>query len=271
VIVGGILYGALVAWRQDDVKKLVAYSSVAHMGFVMLGLAAATQASVQGAILQMVNHGLSTGALFLLVGVIYDRRHTRSITQFGGLATVMPVYAAVFLVVTFSSIGLPGTNGFVGEFMVILGTFASRSLGDWATSQAVFACAGVILAAIYMLSVVQRMFFGPITNDANRSLPDLTVRESIALAPTVVLIFVIGLFPSLLLNQMNPSVGASLEQYRNSRIAYQEMSDESTQAVLLPRRGGPMERGYPEPPRLGTETPLVAKSSRSDDRAVGVQ
>jgi NADH-quinone oxidoreductase subunit M len=269
VIGGGILYGALVAWRQDDVKKLVAYSSVAHMGFVMLGLAAATQASVQGAILQMVNHGLSTGALFLLVGVIYDRRHTRSVTQFGGLAAVMPVYAAVFLVVTFSSIGLPGTNGFVGEFMVLLGTFASQSLGTFATTQAVFACAGVILAAIYMLSVVQRMFFGPITNDANRSLPDLTVRESIALAPTVVLIFVIGLFPSLFLNQTSRSVSAAIEQYRDGRIAYQQMPDEATQAILLPRRGGPLERGYPEPPGPNAESPLAAKSA--NDRMAGAQ
>jgi len=271
VIVGGILYGALVAWRQDDVKKLVAYSSVAHMGFVMLGLAAATQASVQGALLQMVNHGISTGALFLLVGVIYDRRHTRSVGEFGGLASVMPLYAALFVIVTFSSIGVPGTNGFVGEFMILLGTFASQSLGSYATIQGVVACAGVILAAIYMLSVVQRMFFGPVTHDANRGLPDLTVRESIALAPSVVLIFVIGLFPSIFLNQTSQSVGAALEQYRNGRRAYQEMPDESTQATLLPRQGGALEKGYPEPPS-GSSTPApLAQSAKTVVAAAGVQ
>jgi NADH-quinone oxidoreductase subunit M len=128
-VIGGVIYGALVAWRQDDIKRLVAYSSVAHMGFVMLGLFAATPASISGALLQMVNHGVSTGALFLLVGVIYDRRHTRLVQEFGGLAKVMPVYAAVFIVITMSSIGVPGTNGFVGEFMVIMGSFVSVSLG----------------------------------------------------------------------------------------------------------------------------------------------
>lgn len=263
VIVGGIIYGALVAWRQDDVKKLVAYSSVAHMGFVMLGLAAATQASIQGALLQMVNHGISTGALFLLVGVIYDRRHTRSVGEFGGLATVMPLYAVVFLIVTFSSIGVPGTNGFVGEFMVLLGTFASQSLGGYATLQAVIATAGVILAAIYMLGMVQRMFFGPITNDANRSLPDLNVRESIALAPSVVLIFVIGFFPSIFLNQTSQSVGAAIEQYRNGRRAYQEMPVDSTEARLLPREGGALEKGYPEAPVGNLEKSAVAQAAQA--------
>jgi len=266
VIVGGIIYGALVAWRQDDIKKLVAYSSVAHMGFVVLGLAAATQASVQGALLQMVNHGISTGALFLLVGVIYDRRHTRSVGEFGGLATVMPLYAVAFLIVTFSSIGVPGTNGFIGEFMVLLGTFASQSLGSYATLQAVIATGGVILAAIYMLSMVQRVFFGPITNAANRGLPDLNVRESIALAPSIVLIFVIGFFPSLFLNKMEQSVSAALEQYRDGRRAYQEMPDESRQARLLPRRGGALEKGYPEPPENSADESAVAHSAPAQAR-----
>jgi NADH-quinone oxidoreductase subunit M len=267
VIVGGILYGALVAWRQDDVKKLVAYSSVAHMGFVMLGLAAATQSGIQGAILQMVNHGVSTGALFLLVGVIYDRRHTRSVSEFGGLASVMPLYAVVFLIVTFSSIGVPGTNGFVGEFMVLLGTFASQSLGAYATLQAVIASAGVILAAIYMLGMVQRMFFGPVTHEANRQLPDLNVRESIAVAPSIVLIFVIGLFPSLFLNKTTQSVSAAIEQYRDGRRAYQELSDESTQSTLLPREGGTLEKGYPEPPE-GTR---VAHADKPTTGTAGAQ
>jgi NADH-quinone oxidoreductase subunit M len=165
---GGIIYGALVAWKQDDVKRLVAYSSVAHMGFVMLGCFAATPAGLEGAILQMINHGISTGALFLLVGVIYDRRHTRLVREFGGLAKVMPVYAALFVIVTMSSVGVPGTNGFVGEFLIIMGTFVSSTLGGNAKLQAGLASAGVILAAVYMLSVVQRMFFGPLSNPKNQ-------------------------------------------------------------------------------------------------------
>jgi NADH-quinone oxidoreductase subunit M len=248
VTVGGIIYGALVAWRQDDVKKLVAYSSVAHMGFVMLGFVAATRASMQGALLQIVNHGISTGALFLLVGVIYDRRHTRSVKQFGGLAQVMPIYAAVFVVMTMASIGVPGTNGFVGEFMVILGTFASQTLGTWATGQATIAAAGVILAAIYMLSMVQKMFFGPLNHSENQSLTDLTVRETLTVAPLVIMVFAIGLFPSIILDKTSDSVTDVLEQYRESRMAHQAMPDESHNAVLLPRRGGPLERGYPEAP-----------------------
>lgn len=270
VIVAGILYGALVAWRQDDVKKLVAYSSVAHMGFVMLGFAAATQASVQGALLQMINHGISTGALFLLVGVIYDRRHTRSVQEFGGLASVMPIYAAVFVIVTLSSIGVPGTNGFVGEFMVLLGTFASQSLGNFATIQATLATVGVILAALYMLTMVQRMFFGPLSNNANRSLPDLTVRETIALAPAIVLIFVIGLFPSLFLDKSTQSVTAVIENYRDGRRAYQDMPDDANRAVLLPRRGGPLEQGYPEPP-ADADRPTVASASEAKPSLVGAQ
>ncbi|MEO6599527.1 MAG: NADH-quinone oxidoreductase subunit M [Polyangiaceae bacterium] len=155
---GGIVYGALVAWKQEDFKSLVAYSSVAHMGFVMLGLFAGTQAGMEGAVLQMLNHGVSSGALFLLVGVVYDRRHTRQIKEFGGLAKVMPVYAAIFVIVTMSSIGVPGTNGFVGEFMIIMGTFVSQTLGGQARLQGALATSGVILAAVYMLSVVQRVF-----------------------------------------------------------------------------------------------------------------
>ena len=271
VIVAGIIYGALVAWRQDDIKKLVAYSSVAHMGFVMLGLAAATQASVQGALLQMVNHGVSTGALFLLVGVIYDRRHTRSVQEFGGLATVMPLYAVAFIIVTFSSIGVPGTNGFVGEFMVLLGTFASQTLGHFATMQATLASAGVILAALYMLSMVQRVFFGPVTKEANRSLPDLTVRESIALAPALVLIFVIGLFPSLFLNQSSQSVAAVLEQYHDGIRAFHDMSGESATPTLLPRRGGPLEMGYPEAPPNTVEPSKVAVTGPATSRTLGAQ
>ncbi len=198
----GILYGALVAWRQDDIKRLIAYSSIAHLGYVMLGLFAATPASLEGAVLQMVNHGISTGALFLLIGVIYDRRHTRQIDEFGGLAKVMPLYATIFVIVTLASVGLPGTNGFVGEFMVITGTFVSTKLGHFNGIQAVGAAIGVILGAIYMLHVVQKMFFGPVTKDDNRNLPDLNRREIFALAPLVALIFVIGFFPNIFLSQI---------------------------------------------------------------------
>ena len=218
-VLGGIVYGALCSWKQDDFKRLIAYSSVAHLGYVMLGLFANTHASTQGALLQMVNHGISTGALFLLVGVIYDRRHTREIKEFGGLAKVMPVYATVFIIVTMASIGVPGTNGFVGEFMVIVGTYTSPYLGKFGGIDAVVAAFGVILAAIYMLSVVQKVFFGPIKNPANRYLPDLNARETIALAPLVIMIFVIGLFPSTFLSRSSESVG---DFHTRNRLVWNE-------------------------------------------------
>jgi NADH-quinone oxidoreductase subunit M len=209
-VLGGILYGALCAWRQDDLKRLVAYSSVAHLGYVMLGLFAGTQSSMEGAILQMVNHGVSTGALFLLVGVIYDRRHTRMFDDFGGLAKVMPIYAALFVIATMSSIGLPGTNGFTGEFLIIVGTFTSNKLGHVNGIQAVGAALGVILAALYMLTAVQKMFFGPITRDENRHLKDINTREILAVAPLIIAIFVLGLAPNILLSQMRDAVARTI-------------------------------------------------------------
>jgi NADH-quinone oxidoreductase subunit M len=201
-VLGGILYGALCAWRQDDVKRLVAYSSVAHLGYVMLGLFACTGASLEGAVLQMVNHGISTGALFLLVGVLYDRRHTRMVDEYGGIAKVMPIYAALFVVATLASVGLPGTNGFIGEFMIITGTFVSNKLGHVNGIQSVGAAIGVILGALYMLSVVQKVFFGPITKNENKKLADVNARELVSLAPLVAMIFVIGLFPNVFLSQI---------------------------------------------------------------------
>jgi NADH-quinone oxidoreductase subunit M len=201
-VMGGIIYGALCALRQDDVKRLVAYSSVAHLGYVMLGIFACTPASLEGSVLQMVNHGISTGALFLLVGVLYDRRHTRQLDEFGGLAKPMPVYATLFVIVTLSSIGLPGTNGFVGEFMVITGTFVSRHLGAFNGVQAVGAAIGVILGALYMLAAVQKMFFGPITKHENDNLQDINRRELFAVAPLVAMIFVIGFFPNIFLSRI---------------------------------------------------------------------
>jgi NADH-quinone oxidoreductase subunit M len=184
-----IVYGALVSLMQKDMKKLIAYSSVSHMGFVMLGLFALTPLAAKGAVLQMVNHGVSTGALFLVVGVLYERRHTRLISEFGGLASRMPVYAAVFLIMTMSSIGLPGLNGFIGEFMILMGTFPVSWL--WTA----IAATGIILGAGYMLWLYQRVMFGPLTNPANESLKDLTLRELATFLPLIVLVFWIGVFP----------------------------------------------------------------------------
>ncbi len=217
-VVGGILYGALCAWRQGDVKRLVAYSSVAHLGYVMLGLFAATPASLEGAVLQMVNHGISTGALFLLVGVIYDRRHTRQLSEFGGLAKVMPVYATLFIIATVASIGLPGTNGFIGEFMVITGTYVSHKLGYFNGIQAAGAAVGVILGALYMLTAVQKMFFGPITHAENKSLQDLNGRELLSLAPLVAMIFVMGVAPGIFIDQIRGATSRTLDVYQ-SRLA----------------------------------------------------
>jgi NADH-quinone oxidoreductase subunit M len=202
----GIIYGAYCAWVQPDVKKLVAYSSVSHLGFVMLGIYSLTSHGVAGSILQMINHGISTGALFLLVGVIYERRHTRELSQFGGLAKVMPNYALVFVIVTMSSVGLPTTNGFVGEFMILTGAFMSEHLGPNGPIAATVAATGVILAAIYMLHAVLKMFWGPLTNPENEGLADLSRREGLVLFPLVVLIFWIGLFPNRMLRDMKPAV-----------------------------------------------------------------
>jgi NADH-quinone oxidoreductase subunit M len=195
----GIIYGALVAMVQPDMKKLVAYSSVSHLGFVVLGLFSGHDAGIQGAILQMVNHGVSTGALFLLVGMLYDRRHTRLIADFGGIAKTIPAYAAIFVIVSLSSIGLPGTNGFVGEFLILLGTFMTEGR-VWFV---VFGATGVILAAVYMLWMVQRVFFGSIRHTDNEGLHDLSLREYVVLIPFVLVIFGVGLFPKPFLDRMN--------------------------------------------------------------------
>jgi NADH-quinone oxidoreductase subunit M len=200
----GILYGALVALVQPDIKKLVAYSSVSHLGFVMLGLAAGTVASTQGAILQMVNHGVSTGALFLLVGVVYERRHTRLISEYGGIAGVVPVYTGVFLLVTLSSIGLPGLNGFIGEFLILAGTW---EVAPWF---AVLAGLGIILGAVYMLWMFQRVFWNPLIHDANRELTDLNARELVSVLPLLVLIVWIGVYPTFFLSPMEAAVRALL-------------------------------------------------------------
>ncbi|GAB4562555.1 MAG: NADH-quinone oxidoreductase subunit M [Anaerolineae bacterium] len=196
----GILYGGLVALRQKDFKSLVAYSSVAHLGFVMLGIFAMTPQGWSGAVLQMVNHGLSTGALFLLVGMIYERRHTRMLGDFGGIWAVMPVYGAFLLVTILSSAGLPGLNGFVGEFSILVGAFQRAR---WA---AVLGAVGVIIAAWYLLHAFREVMQGPLDKPENKGLRDLSAREIVLLVPIVALFFLIGLFPNLFLDRINPSV-----------------------------------------------------------------
>jgi len=200
----GILYGAWVALVQPDMKRLVAYSSVSHLGFVMLGLAAGTIASTQGAVLQMVNHGLSTGALFLLVGVLYERRHTRMIADFGGIAKVVPVYTGLFLLVTLSSIGLPGLNGFVGEFLILAGTWHRYPVA------AILAAFGLIFGAIYMLWMVQRVFWNPFAHKENVSLKDVNLREVLAVAPLIIFIVWIGVHPTTFLSPMEAAVRSLL-------------------------------------------------------------
>jgi NADH-quinone oxidoreductase subunit M len=203
----GIIYGALVAMVQPDLKKLVAYSSVSHLGFVVLGIFSFTDQGMQGALYQMLNHGISTGALFIIVGMIYDRRHTRLIAEFGGLANVMPIYSTLFLIVTLSSIALPLLNGFVGEFLILVGTFTSSALPQ-ARLFASLAAVGMILSAVYMLWMYQRVVYGEVRNPANLKLADLTGRERVALAPMIALIFVMGIYPSLFLSRSETSIKA---------------------------------------------------------------
>lgn len=206
----GIIYGAFMCLVQKDLKRLIAFSSVSHLGFVMLGVFALNLQGVQGGLLQMVNHGLSTGALFLLVGMIYERRHTRMIADFGGLSRPLPVFAAFFMIVTLSSIGLPGLNGFIGEFLVLIGIFKVRPL--WAAMGAT----GVILAAWYMLWMFQRVMFGEVTHEENLKLSDLFPREVGLLIPLIVFIVWIGVYPNTFLNKTETSVTALLTRLQTT-------------------------------------------------------
>ncbi|HMU40232.1 MAG TPA: NADH-quinone oxidoreductase subunit M [Pseudomonadota bacterium] len=223
----GVVYGSCVAYAQDDVKKLIAYSSVAHMGFVVLGLAMMNSRSVNGAIYQCLAHGISTGGLFLCVGVIYERRHTRKMAEFGGLWKRMPRFGATFLLFTLASVGLPGLSGFVGEFLVLLGTFSAKERGfggvplmsEHARLLAVFAATGVVLGAVYMLGMFQRVMFGPLHNPQNRKLPDMNARETLVMLPMIAMAFWLGVFPNTFLKHIDPAVTRVLASYKDKFAA----------------------------------------------------
>jgi NADH-quinone oxidoreductase subunit M len=242
-----IVYGALVAMVQPDMKKLVAYSSVSHMGFVVLGIAAMTVQGVQGASYQMLAHGVSTGALFCIVGMLSDRRHTRLISEFGGLKSIMPRLTAVMLIITLSSIGLPGMNGFIGEFLIMFGAF------KWDPRFVVIAALGVILSAVYMLWMFQRVFYGKVTNDHNIGLPDLSLREWAILGPLAAAAIYMGVFPNVFLKPMEPAVTRIVERVEPHRqqqeIRARLRQGEGVQAdAVLPKWIKPR-------PRPGTEKP----------------
>jgi len=226
----GIVYGALVAMVQPDMKKLVAYSSVSHLGFVVLGITAMNLQGVQGAVYQMLNHGVSTGALFLIVGMLSDRRHTRLIAEFGGLKHVMPRLVAAFFVITLSSIGLPGLNGFVGEFLILLGAFA------WNPWLAAVAASGVILSAVYMLWMFQRVNYGPVTNPKNEGLPDMDRREGWVLVPAIAMAVFMGVAPWVFLNPMKPAV---------ERIVLRMAEAEPMRVVHIEKGPGPISVSAP--------------------------
>jgi len=230
----GVIYAALVAMVQEDVKKLVAYSSVAHLGFVMLGVFALNQQGVAGGMLQMLNHGVSTGALFLIVGFIYERRHTRLITDFGGLSKQMPVFATIFMIVTLSSIGLPGTNGFVGEFLVLIGAFESSL--RW---YAIIASSGVILSAVYMLWMFQRVMFGELNNPKNQVLKDLNGREIAIMVPLIVLIFVMGVYPTPFIDKMNPAIDRMITLAKTKTAARLQQASPAVLPMAMPEAPAP--------------------------------
>ncbi|MBU2226494.1 MAG: NADH-quinone oxidoreductase subunit M [Proteobacteria bacterium] len=210
----GIIYGAVMCIMQTDLKRLIAYSSVSHLGYVMLGIFAFNMQGLEGGIYQMLNHGISTGGLFLIVGMIYERRHTRMIADFGGLSKVMPKLAVFFMIVTLSSIALPGTNGFVGEFLILLGAFKSNML------YGVLAASGVILGAVYMLWMFQRVMFGKITKEENRGLPDLSKREAAILVVVVAFVFLMGLYPGAFLKKMDASAAGYLKVMQAKTAVY---------------------------------------------------
>lgn len=223
----GIIYGALVAWVQPDMKKLVAYSSVSHLGFCVLGIFALTQASLEGSIIQMINHGLSTGALFLLVGVIYERRHSRQLSDFGGLAGIVPLFTVLFIISVLASVGLPGLNGFIGEFLILAGSYSTFPV------LTIIATSGVILAAIYLLWLVQKIFFGPVVHEENRQLPDIARHELIAVVPLIVFMVWIGVKPETFLRPMRPAVTQMLQLVEARRGGEQILTIEKPENEIL--------------------------------------
>jgi NADH-quinone oxidoreductase subunit M len=208
-----IVYGAWVAMVQPDIKKLVAYSSVSHMGYVILGLFSLNDIAVTGSVYQMLNHGISTGALFLLVGMIYERRHTREISAFGGITKVMPLFAVAFMIVTLSSVALPGTNGFIGEFLILLGAWKANP------GLSAIAALGVIFGAVYMLWMFQRVMFGPIKHAENEKLKDLSGREMVVLAPLLAAIFIMGIYPNFFFAKMEPSIQRFITRSSSSLVS----------------------------------------------------
>jgi NADH-quinone oxidoreductase subunit M len=249
----GIVYGALMCFVQPDMKRLVAYSSVSHLGFVMLGIAALSAEGLTGGVYQMLNHGVSTGGLFLIIGMLYERRHTRLTADYGGIAKTVPVLTVAFVIVTLSSIGLPSTNGFVGEFLILTGTFISKL--PYGRVIAVIATTGVILGAIYMLKLVEKVFYGPIDNDENRHIPDMSVREGFVLAPIIALIFVMGLAPGQFLGVAKGSVDRLVGRFQAAEARLNVPSTVGTIAasVALPRAPlpPPAAEGHGEPAAHG--------------------
>ena len=224
----GIIYGALVAMAQKDMKRLIAYSSVSHMGFLILGIFALNPEGVSGAIMQMINHGVSTGALFLLVGIIYVRRHTREIAAFSGLSTTVPIFAVFFAITMFSSIGLPGLNGFIGEFLILVGMFKTNVV------YAVFAVTGIVLGAAYMLWLYQRTMFGEATTPENQNMKDMNGLEIAYMLPLIILMFWIGLYPRPYLNLMEPTVKHYVSQMHERQQAYLDETTKVTRQADVP-------------------------------------
>ena len=226
-----IIYGALVSLMQKDWKKLVAYSSVSHLGFCTLGLFALNPNGIAGSILQQINHGITTGALFLIVGIVYERRHTREISEYSGLSSVMPVFATIFMIITMASIGVPGLNGFIGEFTILQGAFEESWI--WAA----FAVLGIVLGAAYMLWLYQRTMFGPITNAKNEKLPDLNLRELVTLVPLVILAFWIGLYPKPYFRILEKPVAQIVERVRPGYYAQRGIPSPLEAVPALPSGG----------------------------------
>jgi len=253
----GIIYGALVAMVQPDVKRLVAYSSVSHMGFVVLGLFSFTELGMQGALYQMLNHGVSTGALFLFVGFIYERRHTRMIGEFGGLAKPMPWFSTLFVIASLSSIGLPFLNGFVGEFLILIGTWTSQAVGrPWVVTM--LAGTGVIWAAVYMLWMLQRVVFGPVTNPENEHLFDLNRREIGLLLPLLFLMLFMGVYPRVFLDRSQASVETirarvSTPPAGGTYTTSAGIGSVSVGSVRTNEKTGSQARQDPTLPRYGTD------------------